>query len=78
MNNKCSCCGFFTLPKDPMYFICPVCFWQNDSYQEEYINNNGGPNLVSLCEARENFQKFRASEERFKNLVRPPLTEEVN
>ena len=51
--------------------ICPVCFWQKDFYQEEYFDDDGGPNLVSLRKAKENFKSFGACEERFKEYVRP-------
>ncbi|MEN5433442.1 CPCC family cysteine-rich protein [Sphingobacterium faecium] len=74
---KCTCCGFLTLDIDVISDICPVCFWQKDFYQEEHIDDSGGPNLVSLREARENFKSFGAIEGRFVNLVRPPKKDEI-
>ena len=62
---KCACCGFLTLDIDVISDICPVCFWQKDFYQEEHTDDSGGPNLVSLREARENFKSFGAIEKRF-------------
>lgn len=50
--------GFLTLNVDLISDISPVCFWQKDFYQKEYIDNSGGPNLVSLRETRENFKFF--------------------
>jgi hypothetical protein len=74
---KCSCCGFYTMEDGIISDICPVCFWQKDFYQEEQIDDRGGPNLVSLQEARENFKSLGASELRFINLVRPPQRDEI-
>jgi hypothetical protein len=73
---KCACCNFTTMNEKVISDICPVCFWQKDFYQEEHIDDSGGPNLVSLQEAKENFKKFGAIEERFKEFVRHPLEEE--
>lgn len=77
-NIKCHCCGFYTVENKVVSDICPVCFWQKDIYQEKHIDDNGGPNLVSLREAKENFHKFGAIEEQFKNFVRLPLKEEMD
>jgi len=73
---KCACCNFFTIDERVISDICPVCFWQRDFYQEENINDSGGPNLVSLKKAKENFKEFGAIELRFKEYVRAPLAEE--
>jgi hypothetical protein len=72
---KCNCCGCYTV--EGISSICPVCFWQNDVYQEDHPNDNGGPNNVSLFEARENYINFRAAELRFKDLVRTPQPDEL-
>jgi hypothetical protein len=70
----CACCFYFTISE--IKETCPVCFWEEDFYQEEHIDDNGGPNLVSLRKAKENFKLFGAIEERFKEYVRLPLEEE--
>lgn len=74
---KCACCGFYTLEDNIISDICPVCFWQKDIFQEEKIDDSGGPNLVSLRQSRENFQKFGAIEQRFLNQVRKPNINEM-
>ncbi len=53
---RCACCGFSTIENGVISDICPVCFWQKDFYQEAHIDDNGGPNLVSLREAKGNFK----------------------
>lgn len=76
MENKirCACCGYFTI--ENMFEICPVCYWQKDIFQEENINDDGGPNSVSLRKARENFEQFGAVEKSFLSNVRPPTSQE--
>ncbi|MFD4141485.1 CPCC family cysteine-rich protein [Streptomyces sp. NPDC058572] len=73
----CLCCGFLTVSRRAWYEICPVCGWEdNDQVSgdpDEYV---GGPNHVTLSEARRNFAAFGASEERRRNHVRPPLPSE--
>ncbi|MER7792528.1 CPCC family cysteine-rich protein [Streptomyces sp. NPDC097640] len=73
----CPCCGFLTLEARGWYEICPVCWWedtgQDDHNADEYI---GGPNRVTLTEARANFAEFGASEERRRSRARAPLPEE--
>lgn len=74
IRHKCLCCGYQTITHD--FDICPVCYWQKDFYQEKNIEDNGGPNLVSLKEARENFKKNKVSDLQYKSLVRSPLDNE--
>jgi Cysteine-rich CPCC len=72
----CPCCGYRTLPgPSPSDEICSVCFWQDD-----FVDNRDtdvlGPNRVTLSEARANFERFGASEERLLQHVRPPRPDE--
>lgn len=74
----CPCCAYRTLEEKPpgSYFICPVCFWEDDPVQFDDPTYRGGANVVSLDDARTNFKMFAASEERFKHNVRPPRSDE--
>ncbi len=74
---KCPCCGYYTLPNTGEYDICPVCFWEDDIVQEDDPDLEGGANDLSLRECRENYRKFGACEERFKDRVRKPFPEEI-
>ncbi|MEV8320697.1 CPCC family cysteine-rich protein [Streptomyces sp. NPDC059900] len=69
----CFCCGFLTLESRGRFEICPVCgwedAWQDDHNADEYL---GGPNQVTLSEARENFAAFGASEERRRKVCGNP------
>ena len=74
-NYPCPCCGYLTLDEPPGNFdICQVCYWEDDSSDPDV---GGGANGVPLNTARDNFKKFRASEERWVTVVRPPLRHEV-
>ena len=72
----CPCCGYRTLPgPSPTDEICPVCFWQDD-FVDNHDTDVLGPNKVTLSEARANFARLGASEQRFVVEVRPPRPEE--
>ena len=75
----CLCCGYLTLDEEPpgTYFICPVCFWEDDNVQARDPEFAGGANEVSLNDARENFRRVGVSEERFIGDVRPPMPSEL-
>ncbi len=74
MKYKCPCCGLYTLSEGPgAWEICEVCFWEDDPVQREDEAYAGGANAVSLKQARKNYSKFGACEERHKRYVRPPF-----
>lgn len=75
----CKCCGFNTLSEFPngTYEICEICFWEDDSYQNENPNVTGGSNRVSLIQARKNFEEFGACEIVMKINVRKPSENEI-
>ncbi|MCR5300854.1 MAG: hydrolase [Lachnospiraceae bacterium] len=74
---RCPCCGYYTLQSPGAYEICPVCFWEDDPVQEDDPDLCGGANEPSLNECRENYRKFNACEERFRDRVREPYLEEI-
>ncbi len=65
LNEFCPCCGYNTFDaKERLeYFICPICFWEDDPIGFEDENFIGGANRVSLHQARINYLKFGACEE---------------
>lgn len=69
----CPCCGHRTLSEKGGYEICPVCCWEDDPVQSKDPDLAGGANKPSLNEARENYERFGACEERFLDKVRKPL-----
>ena len=72
---RCPCCGCLTIGEE--YDICEVCFWEYDTADQEDPDNAVGPNKVTLNQARENYKKFGACEERFIEFVRKPTDEEL-
>lgn len=58
----CPCCGYKTLEETGTYYICPVCFWEDDSHQTDNPDDQGGPNRVSLRVGQKNFIDFGACE----------------
>ena len=75
----CPCCLFVTLDLDTPLGerMCDVCRWIDDPVQRNNPDYTGGANAVSLTLARENFGRFGASQERFRDAVRPPRPEEI-
>ena len=73
--HACACCGYFTITE--IFQTCPVCCWNEDFYQEEHIDDNGGPNTTCLRTARENFLKFGVKNPEHKNHVRSPKKDEL-
>ena len=81
MKYQCPCCGNYTFPeteKPPnSYYICKVCFWEDDYSQFHNPEYGGGANEVSLNQARENYKLFGVSDIKFIRKVRKPLFEEL-
>lgn len=79
MKYKCPYCGFYTFEHRPngTYDICKVCFWEDDPTQLGDCNYKGGANGVSLLQAKANFLRFSACEERMIPYVREPKEDEM-
>ena len=75
---RCPCCHYKTLEERGGYYICPVCFWEDDGQDDEDADTRRAfsPNHMSLTQARENYRRFGACDERHLQHVRPPLPEE--
>jgi Cysteine-rich CPCC len=75
----CPCCKYKTLDERGGYEICEVCFWEDDGQDEQDANvvRGGSNGVLSLTQARANFQNFGACEAKHLNHVRNPLPEEM-
>jgi len=74
----CPCCGYLTASfSPPTDDICDVCLWHDNAAQFEDQNYRGGPNKVTLNEARENFRLYGVSDPRKLGRQRAPLPEEI-
>lgn len=75
---RCPCCRYKTLGERGDFDICPVCFWEDDGQDDQDADIiRGGPNgPLSLTQARSNFKKIGACEQRFIGNVRKPAQDE--
>lgn len=75
----CPVCGYYTFSEQPpgTYFICDVCFWEDDPIQYEDHDYKGGANKESLNDARANYKKIGAKSIDVLQLVREPLEAEL-
>jgi Cysteine-rich CPCC len=75
----CPCCAHLTLGERGGFFICPVCYWEDDGQDDADADVvRGGPNgSLSLTQARSNYASLGACEQRLKYLVRPARREEL-
>jgi hypothetical protein len=63
----CFCCGYNTLNKRGEYFICKVCYWEDDGNNNLYEYNDA--NKMTLFDAKKNFVKTGVISEKFQNSV---------
>jgi len=59
---KCPCCEYKTLSERRTWDICEVCYWEDDGIEE--LDKISSPNKMTLRQAKENFKKLGACEER--------------
>lgn len=61
--SPCPCCGFLTISKNShdTLEVCPICNWKDNEAQFRHPNLSGGTNEKSLNEAKEHFNRFKAS-----------------
>jgi hypothetical protein len=74
----CPCCGFKTLDEQPpgTFYICEICFWEDDNVQFHDPDYSGGANVPSLRQAQANYRQFGACEQRFLKDVRQPTAQD--
>jgi hypothetical protein len=61
---QCPCCDYFSLSSRGEYEICEVCFWEDDGMDLGGLDQCSGPNHITLRDARENFRRIGACDER--------------
>ncbi|GGJ18678.1 hypothetical protein GCM10008022_29880 [Paenibacillus hunanensis] len=57
----CPCCGYRTLDEEPpgSFFICAICYWEDDYLQYYDVDFEGGANHFSLRQAQSSFKKHQ-------------------
>lgn len=81
MKWKCPCCGYYTLPissKDALAYICPVCFWEIDTFITSEVEPSDQNHGLTLQKARKNFIKLGACCKDMMHHVRQPNDDELN
>lgn len=74
----CPCCGFKTLNTEHEYSICSICFWEDDYFQFEDVDLQGGANNgISLRKAQMNFIEFGACDKNMLKHVRKPNKNDI-
>ena len=53
----CPVCRKYEFEIQDFYEICPICGWEDDPYQRECTDVDGGANDMSLNEARKAWAK---------------------
>ena len=61
---QCPCCDYFSLSSQGEYEICNVCFWEDDGVNLGDLDQWSGPNHMTLRDARENFCRIGACDDR--------------
>lgn len=59
LKNSCPVCGYLTLDERNSFDICAICFWEDDGIDDFEVNEDSGPNHMSLKEGREIFQEAK-------------------
>jgi Cysteine-rich CPCC len=63
----CLCCGYKTIEKRGEYFICEVCYWEDDGSTSKDAFSS--PNKMTLSDGIENFKAFKVSKKHFINIA---------
>jgi len=61
---QCPCCDYFSLGSRAEYEICEICFWEDDGIDLDDLDRYSGPNHITLRDARDNFRRFSACDNR--------------
>jgi len=58
--HQCPCCGYVTLAERGMSLICKVCFWEDDAFVGDRLDEPSVCNHMTLRQGRANFATFGA------------------
>lgn len=64
---SCLCCGYRTIKSRGEYFICPVCYWEDDGLMD--VEGYGHANKMTLKQAIENYKTIGASDAKFEEVA---------
>ena len=75
--HPCPICNNYTLDVKNEYYICPVCFWEDDG-SEEYPDENWGPNHISFNDAVKSWNEKGYIDKSFRKFTRRPFGIELS
>lgn len=78
--HPCPCCGYYTYPvpaEEDCGYICPVCFWENDSFIASDDDPSDSNHGITLNEAKANYLQLGACCKAMLRHVRPPKPGEM-
>lgn len=64
--HMCAICGEYEFENENSYDICPICGWIDDGTEEIPFNDYSEVNVISIKEAKEDFQKKRIENPKYK------------
>ena len=74
---QCPICGNYTLDVKNEYYICPICFWEDDG-SEAYPDEDYGPNHISFNDAKRLWNKNGFINETYRKFIRRPFGIELS
>ena len=69
--HACPCCGYVTLPERGTSLICMVCFWEDDAFVGDRLDEQSVCNHMTLRQGRANFAAFGACDRKTLKHVLP-------
>lgn len=64
----CNCCGYKTLKKKAEYFVCHVCFWEDDGMTD--LKRYSACNSMKLEDGIKNFKKIGVYDPKYLKCVK--------
>jgi ribosomal protein S14 len=58
LKNTCPACGYLTLHTRAAFEICPICFWEDDGFDDPEAEEVSQANQETLKEYRKNIQRM--------------------
>jgi len=68
---QCPCCGYATLPERGTSLVCPVCYWEDDAFVGDGLDERSVCNKMTLRKGRANFVTFGACDRTMLQYVVP-------
>jgi len=71
--HKCLCCNYLSLLTKDDFEICEICYWEDDPLTKEVNKISSINHGLTLEDAKKNFVKFGAVEQKYIDQVKPKI-----